>query len=249
MVKVLVTGSKGFIGKNLLKKLEDKKVSILEFNRNDTADKLKTLVLESDFICHLAGEVRPGSTEEDFKESNVVLTKAIIDILTQANKNIPILLASSIHAKLLKNEYGKTKRESEILIERYSKENSINCFIYRLPHLFGEGCKPNYNSVMSTWIYNSIKNLEINVFDRNINMRYLYVQDVVDEFTDTVFNQNKPLYIENIAAYDTTLGEVVDYINEFKENVRDTKFTIKNNEFKSKLFRTYQDYYNKFIEL
>jgi UDP-2-acetamido-2,6-beta-L-arabino-hexul-4-ose reductase len=113
MPNILVTGSKGFIGKNLLKKLDSKCFNILEFNRNDSLETLEKHVLQSDFIVHLAGEVRPNSSNDDFKSSNTLLTKNIVDFLKKHNKNIPILIASTIHAKLLKNEYGKTKREAE----------------------------------------------------------------------------------------------------------------------------------------
>lgn len=110
MSNILVTGSKGFIGKNLLNSAKnDKSINILEFNRNNTIEELKSLILNCDFIIHLAGEVRPNSSNEDFINSNIFLTKSILNILEEQNRIIPILLASSIHAKLLKNEYGKTK--------------------------------------------------------------------------------------------------------------------------------------------
>ena len=121
-----------------------------------------------------------------------------------------------------------------------------NCFIYRLPHVFGEACKPNYNSVISTWIYNSINNLEINVFDRSIEMHYVYVQDVVDEFLSILeTKKSSEIYIEPKKIYQTTLGEVVDFINEFKINIMNENYFIENNEFKQKLFKTYQDYLNR----
>jgi UDP-2-acetamido-2,6-beta-L-arabino-hexul-4-ose reductase len=235
MLNILVTGSKGFIGKNLLKKLDNlQNINILEFNRNDTEIYLEECILKSDFIIHLAGE---------FKNSNVLLTSLILEILKKQNKIVPILLTSTIHAKLLRNEYGKTKRESELLIENYSNEFNVNCFIYRLPHVFGEECKPNYNSVITTWIYNSINDLEINVFDRNIEMHYVYVQDVVDEFLSILeIEKNSEIYIEPKKIYQTTLGEVVDFINEFKVNILNKDYYINNNEFKQKLFQTYQDY-------
>ena len=150
MLNILVTGSKGFIGKNLLKRLNSEDFNLLEFNRNDSLDKLEKLILQSDFIVHLAGEVRPNSSSDDFTNSNTLLTQNIIEILGKHQKNTPILMASTIHAKLLKNEYGKTKREAELLIENYVNKTTTNCFIYRLPHVFGEECKPNYNSVIST---------------------------------------------------------------------------------------------------
>ena len=127
---VLVTGSKGFIGKNLLKKLDNlQNINILEFNRNNTEIYLEECISKSDFIIHLAGEVRPNSSGDEFKNSNVLLTNLILEILKKQNKIVPILLASTIHAKILKNEYGKTKREAELLIENYAKQHKISCFI------------------------------------------------------------------------------------------------------------------------
>ncbi|KLE04664.1 hypothetical protein AF78_07995 [Aliarcobacter butzleri L353] len=241
---ILVTGSKGFIGKNLLKKLEIKNFNILEFNRNDSLKNLEDKIIKSDFIIHLAGEVRPNSSDDDFKNSNMLLTKNIVDILYKCDKKIPILMASTIHAKFLKNEYGKTKREAEVLIEKYSKEKDINCTIYRLPHVFGEGCKPNYNSVISTWIYNSINNLDINCFDRTIEMHYVYVQDIVDEFISIIKNQiSNEIYIEPKKVYETTLGEVVDLIDEFKHNFIRQDYKANGSEFKEKLYITYLNYY------
>jgi len=243
-LNILVTGSKGFIGKNLLKKLDSSSFNILEFNRDDSLEKLEQLIIQSDFVVHLAGEVRPTSSNDDFKNSNILLTQNIVDILRKHDKNIPILMASTIHAKLLKNEYGKTKREAELLIENYSKETDIKSFIYRLPHVFGEGCKPNYNSVISTWIYNSINDLEINCFDRSIEMHYVYVQDIVDEFISIIEKQaSNDIYIEPKKVYETTLGEVVDFIDEFKHNIPSQNYKPNGSEFKQKLYDTYLDYY------
>lgn len=244
MNNILVTGSKGFIGKNLLNKLNSKDFNILEFNRNETLEKLEEQIIQSNFIIHLAGEVRPNSTNDDFKNSNTLLTQNIIDILKKHNKHIHILMASTIHAKLLKNEYGKTKREAEILVENYSKKTNSKCFIYRLPHVFGERCKPNYNSVISTWIYNSLNDLEIKCFDRNFQMHYVYVQDIIDDFTSIIEKQTSmDIYIEPKKVYETTLGEVVDFIDEFKQNIQSQDYQVITSEFKEKLYKTYLDYY------
>ncbi|MFY9090177.1 NAD-dependent epimerase/dehydratase family protein [Arcobacter aquimarinus] len=243
---ILVTGSNGFIGKNLLKKLDSNSFNVIEFNRDDSIETLEKQIIQSHFIVHLAGEVRPNSSNDDFKSSNTLLTQNIVDIIRKYNKNTSILMASTIHAKLLKNEYGKTKREAELLIENYSKETNTRCFIYRLPHVFGEGCKPNYNSVISTWIYNSIHDLEINCFDRNIEMHYVYVQDIVDEFISIIKNQaSNEIYIEPKKVYGTTLGEVIDLIDEFKHNFSIQDYKINGSEFKEKLYMTYSDYYRK----
>lgn len=248
MFNVLVTGSNGFIGKNLINELKKNSgINILEFQRHNTVEELKELLAQSDLVFHLAGEVRPTSSSEDFERSNVTLTKSIIDILAQKKRYIPILYASSIHAKLSKNDYGKTKRESEILIEDYLKKHAVRCTIYRLPHVFGEGCKPNYNSVISTWIYNSIMDLDINVFDRDIQMNYVYVQDIVKEFSHFIDNtMTNDLYMEPKTTYHTTLGDVVDYITEFKENIEKNDYQVSGDEFKEKLFKTYKYYWKQY---
>ena len=246
MLNLLVTGANGFIGTNLIKKLQkNKEVKVLTFTKAHSYKDLEQLIIASDFIFHLAGEVRPNSTKEDFENANVILTESIIKLLNKHNKKTPILLASTIHAKLLKNEYGKTKRESEILVEEYANKNNIHSFIFRLPHVFGEGCKPNYNSVISTWIYNSLNDLEINVFDRSIGMHYVYVQDIVSEFISMLITESDAMYYEPQIIYETTLGEVVDFINEFKQHMNDTDYSIHDNEFKQKLFNTYKDYASK----
>lgn len=244
MLNILVSGAKGFIGKNLLKKLDSKDFNILEFNRTDTLEKLEEQIIQSDLIVHLAGEVRPNSTNDDFKNSNTLLTQNIIEIINKNNKKIPILMASTIHTKLLKNEYGKTKREAEILIEKYSEDTNVQNYIYVLPHVFGERCKPNYNSVISTWIYNSIHGLEINCFDRSFEMHYVYVQDIVDDFISIIKNQTlQDIYIQPKKVYETTLGEVVDFLTEFKQNIKVQYYKPKGSEFKEKLYKTYLDYY------
>ncbi len=246
MLNILLTGSNGFIGKNLIQALEkNAQINILTFTRENSLIDLEEAIKQSDFICHLAGEVRPNSSDDDFNVSNVMLTESMVEILERLNKKIPILLTSTIHAKLLKNEYGKSKRVSETLIEEYSQRNDVKCFIYRLPHVFGEGCKANYNSVISTWIYNSINNLEINVFDRSIEMYYVYVQDSVDEFLEIIESRDAELYIEPKSVYGTTLGEVVDYIHEFKEN-KNTNVHF-DDAFKQKLYQTYKDYKKKAV--
>jgi len=246
MHNILVTGSKGFIGQNLIKKLQqDSQNIILEFTRENTLAELEELVLKSDFIYHIAGEVRPKSSDAEFKSSNVTLTQNLISILEKNSKKTPILLVSSIHAQLQKNEYGKSKRESELLVEKYAKESNNKCFIYRLPHVFGEGCKVNYNSVVSTWIYNTIKGLEVNIFDTSIEMHYVYVQDIVDEFIAIIEIEKGELYINPQNTYETTLGELVGYLDEFKNNIENRQYSIENNEFKEKLFQTYRDYWSK----
>ena len=250
MINVLVTGASGFIGKNLLKQLKlTSHVNVMSFNRNDSIECLEQDILKSDYIVHLAAEVRPSSTDEDFRSSNISLSSKLVEILENNHKKIPIIMASTIHAKLLKNEYGKTKREAELIVEAYALKHNVPSVIYRLPHVFGEDCKPNYNSVISTWMFNSINGLEIKVFDREIKMTYVYVQDTVHEIID-ILNGNgvNTLYLEPTITHDTTLGEIVDFIQEFQENILDENYKVAGLTFKEKMFNTYKDYYGKINE-
>ncbi|MDD4950723.1 NAD-dependent epimerase/dehydratase family protein [Sulfuricurvum sp.] len=248
---ILITGAKGFIGSNLIKKLEkDNNFVIFQFNRDDSLDNLKSYIHEIDFIFHLAGEVRPTTSDEDMKKSNALLTKQIVEILEMKNMKIPLLMTSSIHAELLKNEYGRSKKEAEQYLQEYAKHSGMPLWIYRLPHVFGEGCKPNYNSAISTWIYNSINDLPITVFDRAIPMTYAYVQDIVDEIinhiANTVSTDSGNIYSPKI-LYQTTLGEIVDMLDEFKSFETHNDIVFIGENFKNKLHKTYRDYLdNKF---
>ena len=239
---ILVTGSKGFIGKNLIAKLKKNgNTTIYEYTRKSTLEELESYIDKIDFIFHLAGEVRLKSDDRAFKESNTTLTKNIIDLLERKRHFVPIVMASSIHAKLQKNQYGITKREAELFIETYAKEYQVFAINYRLPHVFGEGCKPNYNSVISTWIYNIIHDKDVVVFDRDIKMEYAYVQDVVDEFIKYL-NDTKncsEIYAFPKITYHTTLGEVVDLLHTFKNGIAEE---YKEDSFEKKLYKVYLDY-------
>ena len=244
MLNVLITGANGFFGKATIGRLKRENVNILTFTRKNNFQDLHDLVLRSDFIYHFAGEVRAGQSSIKYQRSNSELTQNLLDILESNNKKTPILFTSSIHSDKSVNSYGKTKKESEKMIEKYAKKNSTKCYIYKLPHVFGEGCKPNYNSVITTWIYNSIKNLDIVIHDRKIKINYIYIQDVVDEFIALLSITPDNLYLKPQLIYPTTLGDVLDYIEEFKVNINNASYAIMGNEFKSKLYVTYQSYFS-----
>jgi UDP-2-acetamido-2,6-beta-L-arabino-hexul-4-ose reductase len=242
MKKILITGSGGFIGKNLVSALELKGgYEVLSFTRDNDIHDLKGFILRSDFIFHLAGEVRSDASSNNIISSNVSLTKDIINILEKENRIMPILYTSSIHADTAVTEYGKTKKASEILIHNYSEASSINCYIYKLPHIFGEFCKPNYNSVISTWIYNTINNIDIYVQNKDMMMHYIYVQDLVQEFIDVMESSSKIRYIAPNTVNIVSLGQVIEYLEEFKNctNKRSSKF---DNDFEEKLYKTYLSY-------
>jgi len=239
---ILVTGSSGFIGKHLISALKLKgDYKILSFTRDHSMDDLKEFILRSNFIFHLASEVRPNAEKHDIACSCNYLTKDIINILESENLFLPILFTSSIHAKIPLTEYAKSKKESEILIQNYSKKYNIECYIFQLVHIFGESCKPNYNSVITTWIYNTINNIDIHVVDKDQVMIYLYVHDLILQLIKTMKYGSKTMRVTPMLTNQTTLGEVVEYLNEFKSYERKLIDTF-DNDFKEKLYKTYSSY-------
>ena len=167
-MKVLITGSNGFIGKNLISHLQEiENVEIIKYDIEDTFDKIEENIYNINFIFHLAGVNRPVNNEE-FYLGNTDLTKQIVDLIK--DKNIPFLMTSSIHAAK-DNDYGKSKK----LAEDYVKENLKNYYIYRLHNVFGKWCKPNYNSVIATFCHNIANDKEIQINDRNTINWYITV--------------------------------------------------------------------------
>jgi len=212
---ILVTGSKGFIGKNLIKELST--YNIYEFYRESSLDELSNYISDIDFIFHFAGEVRPNSTKEEFEKSNVSFTRELINIIEKNNLRIPILVSSSKHAINPKNDYGSTKKIADDLLIQYAKKNHTNVYVYRLPHLFGEGCKVNHNSAITTWIYNSINNLPIHIYNRDIQMQYTYIKDFIQDAIEKINSNESDIFYLPSIIYDTTLGEVYDKILSLKE--------------------------------
>ena len=247
MKNILVTGANGFIAKNLIEILEkENSINVIKFRRENNLVDLFQMVAEADFICHLAGEVKPKSHKREFEKSNFLLTKHLIDALLESKKNISILLASTIHSDISDNDYGRSKKKSELLVQQYSQNQQVPCFIFKIPHVFGEGCKPNHNSVITTWMHNSIHDLKIDVYNPQQKMNYVYVKDLIDDFFNCIFMQDS--ICKNIVRTCTnshlvTLGEVRDYILEFRANIQNSSYYCEENKFKSILFKVYKGYY------
>ncbi|WJG21763.1 NAD-dependent epimerase/dehydratase family protein [Vibrio furnissii] len=242
MKNVLVTGSKGFLGKTLISELKrNYQVNILEFDRSTSLNSLNDALEKADFIAHFAGEVRPNCSDEEFVTSNAGLTEILIAGLETLGKKTPILFTSTIHAINPKNAYGESKKAAELALANYATRNQALVWLYRLPHVFGPGCKPNYNSVISTWIYNSIHGLEINVYDRSIVMNYCYSIDLAEEFAGLVGTERAHGGVVNMRpkkTYPTTLGGVVDSIESIKAGCFNA-----NDEFGEHLLTTYNSYF------
>lgn len=237
-MKVLVTGSNGFIGKNLISHLSEiENVEIISYDKGDTFDKIVNLIDEIDFIFHLAGVNRPTNTSE-FYEGNADLTKLIVDLLK--DKNIPIIITSSIQAER-DNDYGKSKKQAEDIAKNYKYS-----YIYRLHNVFGKWCKPNYNSVVATFCNNIANDLEITVNDSNTELELIYIDDIIKEFIN-VMNGNKPSdQIDNICyinpRYKVTLGKIVELLHEFKKSMNSIYVPATGDDFVKKLYSTFISY-------
>ncbi|MDK0733056.1 NAD-dependent epimerase/dehydratase family protein [Clostridium perfringens] len=242
-MKVLITGAKGFIGKNLVSTLErEDKYEIICIDRENSKEELEKGVLNSDFIVHLAGINRPKN-EEEFFEGNTGLTEEIIEILKKNNKNTSILITSSIQADL-DNAYGQSKKGAEEALIKYMADTKGNVFIFRLPNVFGKWCRPNYNSAIATFCYNIARGEEVWISDPIKEMTLVYIDDVVRNIKDVIDNEKTyiPGYQNVDIEHKATLGEIVDLINSFKESRKSLMIPNMENELTKKLYSTYLSY-------
>ncbi|HII4458896.1 TPA: NAD-dependent epimerase/dehydratase family protein [Clostridium perfringens] len=242
-MKILVTGAKGFIGKNLVSTLDrEDKYEIICIDRENSKEELEKGVLNSDFIVHLAGINRPKN-EEEFFEGNTGLTEEIIEILKKNNKNTSILITSSIQADL-DNAYGQSKKGAEEALIKYMADTKGNVFIFRLPNVFGKWCRPNYNSAIATFCHNIARGEEVWISDPTKEMTLVYIDDVVRNIKNVIDNEENyiPGYQNVDIEHKATLGEIVDLINSFKESRKSLMIPNMENELTKKLYSTYLSY-------
>lgn len=248
-MKILVTGANGFIGKNLISELKNRGYSeIYEYDINTKEEELERYTSDCEFVFHLAGVNRPVNVEE-YMEGNFGFTSILLEKLKQHNNKCPILITSSIQAKL-DNDYGKSKKAGEELMFNYGKDNSIKTYVYRLPNVFGKWCRPNYNSVIATFCHNIANDLEITINDKNKELNLVYIDDVINEFVNCL--EDKPEKNNNYCiipiTYTKTLGEIANLIKSFKESRNDLIIPNMEDKFSKKLYSTYLSYLptNKF---
>ena len=239
-MNILVTGSKGFIGKHICFKLNLLKQNVFEFDIDNSDEQLIEFVKKCDFIIHLAGINRPLNKEE-FYNGNTNFTYKLVELINQYNREVPIIMSSSIQATL-DNDYGKSK----LYAENYILDHVNNAYIYRLYNVFGKWCKPNYNSVVATFCYNIANNLDIQINNPNTIVTYNYIDDIVEEFIDVIFKnktaKNKQINYVNV-KYDCSLFHLSELLYYFKKEIQsDNHLPIINNEFEYKLFKTFCSY-------
>lgn len=242
-MKILITGAKGFVGKNLVSNLRlNKDLEIFEYDKDSTIEELDKYTKECDFVYHLAGVNRPEDPKE-FMEGNFGFTSVLLDKLKEHNNKCPIMISSSIQA-LLDNDYGKSKKAGEDLIFNYGKENGVKVYVYRFPNLFGKWCRPNYNSVIATFCNNIANNMEITVNDPNKELTLAYIDDVCLELINCLDDNPKKDgdYCIIPITYTKTLGEISELIKSFKDNSLGIMVPSTGDEFTKKLYATYISY-------
>lgn len=245
-MKVLVTGAKGFIGKNLVVSLnelnkKEEKYEVIEIDIDNSKEEFKDGILNADFIVHLAGVNRPKD-ESEFEKGNKNLTEEMISILKENNKKTPILITSSIQADL-DNPYGKSKKGAEEALLKYSAENNSKVFIYRLPNVFGKWCRPNYNSAIATFCNNIARDEEVWISDPDKEMTLVYIDDVVRNIIKTMNSDNEISgYLNVDIEHKAKLGEIVSLIKSFKESRKNLMVPNMKDELSKKLYSTYLSY-------
>lgn len=274
-MNILVTGAKGFVGKNLCALLrtiaEGKNRSygkiaidnIFEYDIDSTPEELNEYCQKADFVFNLAGVNRPQSAEE-FMQGNFGFASTLLEGLKRHNNTCPVMLSSSIQATLIgrygEGEYGKSKRAGEELFFNYGKESGAKVLVYRFPNLFGKWCRPNYNSAVATFCNNIANDLPIMVNDRSTVLELLYIDDLMDEMVaalkgeehhcefdgiDTILSSNGR-YCAAPVTHKVTLGEIVDLLNEFHDQPKTLTIPeIPAGSFAKKLYSTYLSYLPK----
>ena len=271
-MKILVTGAKGFVGKNLcaaLKNLKDGKdktrpalsiEDIYEYDIDSNPTDLETYCKQADFVFNLAGVNRP-QRQEEFMQGNFGFASTLLNTLKKYGNKCPVMLSSSIQATLIgryaQGEYGKSKKAGEELFFDYESNGGGQVCVYRFPNLFGKWCRPNYNSAVATFCNNIANDLPITVNDRAIELELLYIDDLVIEMLDLlegkghrcdydgltpVESVNGRYYFAPI-THKVTLGEIVDLLYQFRAQSETLIVPeIPNGSFAKKLYSTYLSY-------
>ena len=274
-MKILVTGAKGFVGKNLvanLKNIQENKNrtrpnlvidEIYEYDIDTEPALLEEYCRKTDFVFNLAGVNRPKEVSE-FMEGNFGFASTLLETLKKHHNTCPIMLSSSIQATLLgrfgNSEYGKSKLAGEELFFNYAKETGAKVLVYRFPNLFGKWCRPNYNSAVATFCNAVANDLEFTVNDRSTELELLYIDDLVEEMFDALEGKEHHCKYEGMEVvakedgrycyvpmtHKATLGEIVDLLESFKSQPVTLEMPeIKNNGFAKNLYSTYLSYFPK----
>lgn len=273
-MNILVTGAKGFAGKNLcaaLRNIKDGKDKtrpeviineIFEYDIDSSFAQLDEYCQKADFVFNFAGINRPQNPDE-FMQGNFGFASELLNNLKKYNNTCPVMISSSIQATCIgryDSEYGRSKKAGEELLFAYAQETGAKVLVYRFPNLFGKWCRPNYNSAVATFCNNIANDLPITVSDRSVCLELLYIDDLVTEMLDalegkehhctfdgieTVLSENG-VYCAAPVTHKVTLGEIVDLLNTFSAQPQSLIMPeIPDNSFAKKLYSTYLSYLPK----
>ena len=242
-MKILVTGSEGFIGQNLIAELNNQGYkNIYKFDIGTKKSLLDNYTKECEFVFHLAGVNRPKD-EKEFMEGNFGFISELLVLLKKHNNRAPILFTSSVQAEE-DNPYGRSKKAGEDLLFSYNKETGVKVFVYRLPNLFGKWCRPNYNSVVATFCHNIANDLEIKINDPNAELVLSYIDDVLAEFLSVlngkVSRSNGFFYIPT--THKITVGELANKLHSFRKSRETLIIPSLKSSFDRALYGTYSSY-------
>ena len=270
-MKILVTGAKGFVGKNLcaqLNNIKDGKArnygvqvdAVYEYDLDSTPEELDTWCKEADFVFNLAGVNRPQNQEE-FMAGNFGFASTLLDTLKKHKNACPVMLSSSQQASLTgrfgNSEYGRSKKAGEDLFLEYGKETGAKVLVFRFPNLFGKWCRPNYNSAVATFCNAFANDLPYTVNDPSVELELLYIDDLVDEMIACLKGEEKHCEFEGLdvkpqtsgkycycpITHKVTLGEIVDLLKSFAEQPKTLMIPeIPAGSFAKKLYSTYLSY-------
>ncbi len=239
-MKILITGSGGFIGKNLTAELKSRKIhELFLYDVGIPEELLDHYTEECDFVFHLAGINRPKD-ESEFLEGNRDFTALLLQKLKEHNNLCPLLVSSSVQAEL-DNPYGRSKKAGEELLIKYAEGNDIDLFLYRLPNVFGKWSRPNYNSAVATFCHNIARDLPIQVNDPNTLLRLVYIDDVLHEFISAL--EGKVIREDGFyiipTVHTVTLQTIVDLLVSFKESRTNLSVPNMQSGFEKALYATY----------
>lgn len=254
-MNILVTGAKGFVGRNLVSQLHNigsgkakehalsgKSLTVFEYDLDSDLSDLDSYCRQADFVFNLAGVNRPKDRTE-FMEGNFGFASTLLSALKKHNNTCPVMISSSVQAAL-DNPYGESKRAGEQLLFDYGRETGAKVLVYRFPNVFGKWCRPNYNSAVATFCYNIARDLPIQVNDPDVVMNLVYVDDVVDELVAALNGEEHRTgdYCEVPVMHTITLGGIVELITGFKDMHTDLSVPDLGDAFTKKLYSTYLSY-------
>ena len=254
-MKILVTGARGFVGRNLvsqLRNIRDGKIKnhvlsgtdleILEYDVDTDPSLLDDYCRQADFVFNLAGVNRPKDQAE-FMKGNFGFASTLLDTLKKHGNACPVMISSSTQAAL-DNPYGESKRAGEELMFGYARRTGAKVLVYRFPNVFGKWCRPNYNSAVATFCHNIAHGLPIQVNDPNVVMHLVYIDDVVEELIGALGGQEHRQgdYCEVPVVHTVTLGRIVELLYSFKESRNTLGVPDLGDAFTKKLYSTYLSY-------